>query len=127
PGCAHSVRFTAASRLIRAMLAEDGPHERKQTNQKKHLQKAKMKNTLIVAFAVLALVTTTAFADETHISTKFQGAKANTGTVTHTVKDGKKDRKSTRLNSSHVSISYAVFCLKKKTKLTTISTFQSPP
>src|SRR5699024_4901185 len=26
----------------------------------------------------------------------------------------KKDRKSTRLNSSHVSISYAVFCLKKK-------------
>src|SRR5690349_23670528 len=28
------------------------------------------------------------------------------------------DRKSTRLNSSHVEISYAVFCLKKKTKYT---------
>src|SRR5215813_14713516 len=28
------------------------------------------------------------------------------------------DRKSTRLNSSHVRISYAVFCLKKKTKTT---------
>src|SRR5207253_8396434 len=28
------------------------------------------------------------------------------------------DRKSTRLNSSHVAISYAVFCLKKKKKLT---------
>src|SRR5690348_7362308 len=28
-----------------------------------------------------------------------------------------KDRKSTRLNSSHPSISYAVFCLKKKTPL----------
>src|SRR5690625_5497090 len=27
----------------------------------------------------------------------------------------KRDRKSTRLNSSHVAISYAVFCLKKKT------------
>src|SRR5690625_7029535 len=27
---------------------------------------------------------------------------------------GHKDRKSTRLNSSHVAISYAVFCLKKK-------------
>src|SRR5437660_9230367 len=27
---------------------------------------------------------------------------------------GRKDRKSTRLNSSHVAISYAVFCLKKK-------------
>src|SRR5690606_42142458 len=35
---------------------------------------------------------------------------------------GSKDRKSTRLNSSHVKISYAVFCLKKKTKyITTIS------
>src|SRR3712207_8585123 len=28
-----------------------------------------------------------------------------------------KDRKSTRLNSSHANISYAVFCLKKKTHL----------
>src|SRR3989442_11044827 len=27
---------------------------------------------------------------------------------------GERDRKSTRLNSSHVRISYAVFCLKKK-------------
>src|SRR5690554_7443613 len=31
------------------------------------------------------------------------------------------DRKSTRLNSSHVRISYAVFCLKKKTKVRTAS------
>src|SRR5207249_11919164 len=30
------------------------------------------------------------------------------------VRARQKDRKSTRLNSSHVSISYAVFCLKKK-------------
>src|SRR3989442_11521680 len=29
--------------------------------------------------------------------------------------NGHRDRKSTRLNSSHVRISYAVFCLKKKT------------
>src|SRR3712207_297960 len=29
---------------------------------------------------------------------------------------GGKDRKSTRLNSSHANISYAVFCLKKKKK-----------
>src|SRR3712207_8619470 len=29
------------------------------------------------------------------------------------------DRKSTRLNSSHANISYAVFCLKKKTKTNT--------
>src|SRR5690349_22159511 len=31
----------------------------------------------------------------------------------------KADRKSTRLNSSHVEISYAVFCLKKKKKINT--------
>src|SRR5690349_24001204 len=35
--------------------------------------------------------------------------------VIHGDKD--EDRKSTRLNSSHVEISYAVFCLKKKKKL----------
>src|SRR5207249_9523208 len=34
----------------------------------------------------------------------------------------KQDRKSTRLNSSHVSISYAVFCLKKKILPTTTIT-----
>src|SRR6266851_9095022 len=30
--------------------------------------------------------------------------------------DRERDRKSTRLNSSHITISYAVFCLKKKKK-----------
>src|SRR3712207_8027055 len=30
--------------------------------------------------------------------------------------NGQEDRKSTRLNSSHANISYAVFCLKKKKK-----------
>ena len=29
----------------------------------------------------------------------------------------REDRKSTRLNSSHANISYAVFCLKKKKKI----------
>src|SRR5699024_12135077 len=37
--------------------------------------------------------------------------KSLTGTHPFTTQP---DRKSTRLNSSHVSISYAVFCLKKK-------------
>src|SRR4051812_49988696 len=36
-----------------------------------------------------------------------------------------RDRKSTRLNSSHMSISYAVFCLKKKNHNPT--TAQRPP
>src|SRR5689334_24334742 len=33
------------------------------------------------------------------------------------------DRKSTRLNSSHSSISYAVFCLKKKTLVSLLQSF----
>src|SRR3712207_8564328 len=48
---------------------------------------------------------------------------AGDGTTTATVlaqiivREGlKKDRKSTRLNSSHANISYAVFCLKKKNR-----------
>src|SRR5690242_21316773 len=35
-------------------------------------------------------------------------------TVVNNLEVTNKDRKSTRLNSSHMSISYAVFCLKKK-------------
>src|SRR5690625_7076799 len=34
-----------------------------------------------------------------------------------------RDRKSTRLNSSHVAISYAVFCLKKKTNARDVKFF----
>src|SRR5437899_13063827 len=33
---------------------------------------------------------------------------------------GRRDRKSTRLNSSHLGISYAVFCLKKKKRKKTL-------
>src|SRR3712207_7140480 len=38
---------------------------------------------------------------------------------------GRSDRKSTRLNSSHANISYAVFCLKKKKKKTHLTTTDS--
>src|SRR5437773_2840991 len=37
------------------------------------------------------------------------------------VAERNRDRKSTRLNSSHITISYAVFCLKKKNKTNRIS------
>src|SRR5690242_21274319 len=45
-------------------------------------------------------------------------------------KPAPQDRKSTRLNSSHMSISYAVFCLKKKKKkndnqLSSLLTYQA--
>src|SRR3712207_7188836 len=42
-------------------------------------------------------------------------SRANVGiVVVKTVGYNQEDRKSTRLNSSHANISYAVFCLKKK-------------
>src|SRR3712207_7526402 len=43
------------------------------------------------------------------------------GTKVTVEKDNGKDRKSTRLNSSHANISYAVFCLKKKKNIEYIS------
>src|SRR2546427_7905247 len=43
------------------------------------------------------------------------------------VDDGAGDRKSTRLNSSHSQISYAVFCLKKKKSTRTTSKITTAP
>src|SRR3712207_8449533 len=42
--------------------------------------------------------------------------EAQPADVTLTLDSALQDRKSTRLNSSHANISYAVFCLKKKTQ-----------
>src|SRR3712207_8658525 len=44
------------------------------------------------------------------------GAPDNTKAAKIETTTDRKDRKSTRLNSSHANISYAVFCLKKKTR-----------
>src|SRR3712207_2874214 len=49
---------------------------------------------------------------------RFGGERIN-GTYPHQIV--RRDRKSTRLNSSHANISYAVFCLKKKSLTVTIS------
>src|SRR5689334_24017002 len=60
------------------------------------------------------VLTVRAWFDGTNINHE---VRAPNGTLTAsgpTATDG--DRKSTRLNSSHSSISYAVFCLKKKKK-----------
>src|SRR3712207_8507908 len=45
---------------------------------------------------------------------KTQPVAAPRGTISDRSRAERKDRKSTRLNSSHANISYAVFCLKKK-------------
>src|SRR5262245_62933215 len=47
---------------------------------------------------------------------KEQADPAAKARAVKTLKADYRDRKSTRLNSSHLGISYAVFCLKKKTK-----------
>src|SRR2546430_8270393 len=46
-----------------------------------------------------------------HVTLLVQHERRSTG-----LHEDHRDRKSTRLNSSHSQISYAVFCLKKKTK-----------
>src|SRR5690606_41462889 len=52
----------------------------------------------------------------TGTQTALESAYRTAGITHFPVNDQEIDRKSTRLNSSHVKISYAVFCLKKKKK-----------
>src|SRR6266446_163107 len=52
------------------------------------------------------------------------GRGRHSGGRVHRPLRGQRDRKSTRLNSSHLVISYAVFCLKKKKKTKTVFTLQ---
>src|SRR5690606_39520773 len=49
------------------------------------------------------------------MNVEYEGERiVKVGTSKYYYNEDGKDRKSTRLNSSHVKISYAVFCLKKK-------------
>src|SRR5256886_7427800 len=60
-------------------------------------------------FPYTTLFRSLCFLDVTHEDHR----EANWALITELL-EGKRDRKSTRLNSSHSQISYAVFCLKKK-------------
>src|SRR5438132_5967667 len=51
---------------------------------------------------------------DVHYPDDYSDKRLGGQTFTYTVKIQSIDRKSTRLNSSHTVISYAVFCLKKK-------------
>src|SRR5690349_23040764 len=62
---------------------------------------------IVLAYAVTELHTGSAFSADLDVLSSF---------VITTILG--RDRKSTRLNSSHVEISYAVFCLKKKNNRT---------
>src|SRR5438876_4704468 len=55
------------------------------------------------------------------VAAEFFDPAADEGREAARVFFDRRDRKSTRLNSSHPSISYAVFCLKKKKKETIIT------
>src|SRR5438045_7391426 len=50
-----------------------------------------------------------------------QGPRRALCRLRHHGRAGARDRQSTRLNSSHLGISYAVFCLKKKTTIRNVS------
>src|SRR5690554_7366886 len=63
-------------------------------------------------FGVLAAFFTISEFHKTAVSP--MKATPNTNQTTRSLLINERDRKSTRLNSSHVRISYAVFCLKKK-------------
>src|SRR5258707_11936514 len=53
--------------------------------------------------------------DDVHeVRAREAGHEVGEHVVVHRSEGGVGDRKSTRLNSSHANISYAVFCLKKK-------------
>src|SRR2546430_6596238 len=60
--------------------------------------------------------------DALPISGRTRGTRAPAGWWRSSRRRCRRDRKSTRLNSSHSQISYAVFCLKKKKKFTDTNT-----
>src|SRR2546430_12041236 len=70
--------------------------------------------------------------DGGHFSTVRKGGQIETPADRDTIHERRAaaaeslDRKSTRLNSSHSQISYAVFCLKKKKKRTITTSLQLP-
>src|SRR3712207_8996896 len=79
-------------------------HDALPISGKKLKENKSMKRRFAILFAAALLVA---------LASVF-GVTACGGGAQQKVQEGKQDRKSTRLNSSHANISYAVFCLKKK-------------
>src|SRR3712207_8476582 len=84
--------------LFRARVALQELIERKMKGETRNAKRRKAQPKVVDLMAAL---------EQSLASARAEGDKKPAGRA-------KKDRKSTRLNSSHANISYAVFCLKKK-------------
>src|SRR5690606_40562495 len=83
----------------------------------KSLQKILMLPTsLFVAYVLTIFVNTSRIFASILVQSQTKSVFFNHQHIIHEAIGITTDRKSTRLNSSHVKISYAVFCLKKKIK-----------
>src|SRR5690625_5465958 len=84
----------------------------------KYLRRAPRTDAIVMLVTVIIVVATSDLSKGVNagviLSAIFFVAKISKIKVKETVEASRTDRKSTRLNSSHVAISYAVFCLKKK-------------
>src|SRR3712207_6972763 len=69
----------------------------------------------ILAGVQTSRVAVDAVFDSVSVATTFKEELKKAGVIFMPISEA--DRKSTRLNSSHANISYAVFCLKKKKKI----------
>src|SRR5688572_31053525 len=78
---------------------------------------------LVLGVALLAWLLRRGSGDETIVSPLT--APESKDEVDETMVSSPEDRKSTRLNSSHSQISYAVFCLKKKKKNSCVPRYTS--
>src|SRR5256885_4092216 len=63
---------------------------------------------------------------EHEVAHHLQAGEVEGVVASHQRRTGGVDRKSTRLNSSHLVISYAVFCLKKKKYIISVSFLRTP-
>src|SRR5699024_12189511 len=97
-----SIIIKVSRKIIGRIFSQNKKKTMRMTERREKTLKKLIENALVYTVYTLAILTLL----ET-IGIKIGPLLAGAGIA---------DRKSTRLNSSHVSISYAVFCLKKKKK-----------
>src|SRR5690625_2999211 len=110
-----SSRLSLAGRLMPTImrLRRSNKTHRSRAHVRRHMERltAHPESTQAPARLKKGLSVSSRYEDGWHVHTITPTKAETKGTVVYL----HGDRKSTRLNSSHVAISYAVFCLKKKT------------